>query len=208
MRLAVFGLGYVGSVSAVCLAARGHDVVGVDVNPLKTDMLNDGRPSVAEPGLDQLASEALAGGKLRASVDAEAALTDADASLICVGTPSRANGSFDTDALERTVATIGNALPRLVQRHTIIVRSTTLPGTSEATIIPLLEKTSSLTAGDDFGYAVNPEFLREGVSVADFSNPAKTVVGELDSESGDVVSSLYEGMPGQVFRTPCAWPRP
>ena len=201
MKLAVFGLGYVGSVSAVCLAARGHDVVGVDVNPLKAEMLNEGRPSVVEPGLDELLTKAVRDGKLTATVDAEAALMDADASLICVGTPSRANGSFDTDALERTVATIGSALPRLTHRHTIIVRSTTLPGTSQATIIPLLEKTSSLTAGHDFGYAVNPEFLREAVAVADFSNPAKTVVGELDSESGDVVCALYEGLPGLTFRT-------
>ncbi len=201
MKLAVFGLGYVGSVSAVCLAAQGHDVVGVDVNPLKTDMLNDGRAVVAEPGLDELMTKALSEGKLRATVDAEAALMDAEASLICVGTPSRPNGSFDMDALERTVATIGDALPRIGRRHTVIVRSTTLPGTSEATIIPLLEKTSLLTAGRDFGYAVNPEFLREGVSVSDFLNPSRTVVGELGSESGDVVSGLYEGLPGLTFRT-------
>ncbi len=156
VKIAVFGLGYVGSVSAACLAARGHDVVGVDVNPLKTRPLNEGRSPVAEPGLGELTEKAVADGRLTATEDGEAAVRDTDASLICVGTPSR-----PTAASTRTLSSArwprsAEALAGTTRRHTVIVRSTTLPGTSETIVAPLLEETSSLVAGRDFGFAVNP----------------------------------------------------
>jgi GDP-mannose 6-dehydrogenase len=202
MRVAVFGLGYVGSVTAACLASHGHQVVGVDVNKQKVASLQRGEPPVLEPGLTELIEASLANGNLSATEDSRQAVAQSDVSLICVGTPSAANGSLGTDALERVVATIGEILPTLGQRHTVVVRSTVLPGTTERLVIPLLEEHSKLRAGTDFGVAVNPEFLREGSSVQDFNDPSRTLVGELEPESGAAVLALYESLPGQRFRVP------
>jgi GDP-mannose 6-dehydrogenase len=200
MRISVFGLGYVGSVSAACFAARGHEVVGVDSNPSKVKLVARGEPPVQEPGLPELLADTVRRGLLTATEDGELAVRDTDVSLICVGTPSAANGSLDTDALERVLETIGGALRKREGRHTVVIRSTTLPGTCDGLVVPVLERASGLRAGADFGVAVNPEFLREGSSVADFNDPGKIVIGELDASSGDVVASMYEGVPGAVFR--------
>src|SRR6266545_8054430 len=175
MRIAVFGLGYVGCVSAACFAARGHDVVGVEINPLKRELINSGQSPVLEPGLAELIADAVAEGRLRATDDAGAAVRNADLSLVCVGTPSRSNGSLGTEALERALSSIGEALPQTARRHTVVVRSTMVPGTCERVVVPLLEASSGRRGGIDFGVAVNPEFLREGSSIADFDEPAKTV---------------------------------
>ncbi|OPG13610.1 nucleotide sugar dehydrogenase [Microbispora sp. GKU 823] len=202
MRISVFGLGYVGCVSAACLASRGHQVVGVDVNPLKVDLIGRGRAPVVEERIGELTAQVVASGALRATTDAVEAVRESELSLVCVGTPSASNGSLSTAYLERVAEQIGEALADRRDWHTVVFRSTMLPGTTASVLVPILEKASGRTAGVDFGVAVNPEFLREGTSVRDFFDPPKTVIGELDPASGDMVARLYGGLPGQVFRVP------
>jgi GDP-mannose 6-dehydrogenase len=204
MRISVFGLGYVGSVSAACLAARGHEVVGVDVNPTKVELMARGQAPVVEERIGELTAEVVAAGALRATTEVAAAVVATEISLICVGTPSAANGSLSTAYLERVAEQIGEVIAGLDRWHTVVFRSTMLPGTCVEVLIPILEKHSGKTAGVDFGVAVNPEFLREGSSVRDFFDPPKTVIGELDATSADQVAAMYEGMPGEVFRVPIA----
>lgn len=202
MRLSVLGLGYVGCVSAACLAGRGHQVVGVDVNQAKVDLVNAGRAPVVEERIGELTADAVRTGALRATGDVREAVMESDVSLVCVGTPSEPNGSLCTGYLERVTEQIGAALAERGgrRRHTVVFRSTMLPGTCLNLLVPILEKYVGGTAGVDFGVAVNPEFLREGSSVRDFYDPPKTVIGELDPESGDTVAALYDGLPGEVFR--------
>ncbi|MFF0309411.1 nucleotide sugar dehydrogenase [Streptosporangium sp. NPDC004379] len=222
MRISVFGLGYVGCVSAACLASAGHEVVGVDVNPSKVDLVARGLAPVVEERIGELTAEAVRSGALRATADVAEAVAATDVSLVCVGTPSAPNGSLSTAYLERVAEQIGRALAAKApaagtpatrtpaagtpvdgaRRHTVVFRSTMLPGTCEDLLVPILERESGLVAGTGFGVAVNPEFLREGTSVRDFFDPPKTVIGELDRASGDVVAALYEGLPGEVFRVP------
>jgi GDP-mannose 6-dehydrogenase len=202
MRISVIGLGYVGAVSAACLARRGHDVIGVDVNPGKIRMVSNGEAPVLEPGLPEAIAEATASGRLTATDDAAAAIHATDVSLICVGTPSGWQGSLSLSALERVCADIGPALREISHRHTVVVRSTVLPGTCDETLIPALEAASGLRAGRDFGFAMNPEYLREGSGVADFDNPEKTVIGQLDAESGDVLARMYDDLADRIFRVP------
>jgi len=202
MRIAVFGLGYVGSTSAACLAARGNTVIGVDANPAKVAMVADGRSPVLEPGLPELVAENVAAGRLLAVESAQEAVSQTELSLICVGTPSASNGSLDTRALERVGWEIGSYLPDSPQRHTVVVRSTTLPGTCEEILIPILEEASGLVAGEGFGVAVNPEFLREGSAISDFNDPPKTVVGELDASSGEPIAALHADFACPLFRVP------
>ncbi|GII02356.1 nucleotide sugar dehydrogenase [Planobispora takensis] len=205
MKISVFGLGYVGCVSAACLAVRGHEVVGVDVNPTKVDLINSGRAPVVEERIGELTAEVVRSGALRATCDAAEAVAGTDVSLVCVGTPSAPNGSLSTVYLERVAEEIGRAVAgRPGRRHTIVFRSTMLPGTCADLLIPILERSSGLTAGTGFGVAVNPEFLREGTSVRDFFEPPKTVIGASDPASEDAVAALYEGLPGEVFRVPIA----
>lgn len=202
MRITVFGLGYVGAVSAGCLARRGHQVIGVDVNRLKVDSINDGQAPVLEPGLPEAIAEAVADGRLRATHDAAAAVRDTDLSLICVGTPSGSQGSIDLKALERVCEDIGPALAREGRRHTVVVRSTVLPGTTEDVVVPALERASGLKAGVGFGVAMNPEYLREGTGVADFDSPEKTVIGQLDDASGEGLVEMYGDVADRIFRVP------
>jgi GDP-mannose 6-dehydrogenase len=202
MKISVIGLGYVGAVSAACLARRGHEITGVDINPRKVALVNDGQPPVLEPGLPEAIAEAAASGRLRATTDAAGAVRATDVSLVCVGTPSGAQGSLSLAAMERVCADIGPALRSTARRHTVVIRSTILPGTSEQTLIPALEESSGLEAGRDFGFAVNPEYLREGSGVADFDNPEKTVIGELDAASGEPLVEMYGSVTDQTFRVP------
>src|SRR5262245_49011908 len=202
MKISVFGLGYVGCVSAACLASQGHEVVGVDVNPTKIELISRGQAPLVEERIGELTADVVASGALRATSDLAAAVSGTEISLICVGTPSAPSGNMSTEYLERVAEQIGAALADLGRWHTVVFRSTMLPGTCTNLLIPILEKASGRTAGVDFGVAVNPEFLREGSSVRDFFEPPKTVIGEIDTRSGDVVASLYEGLPGQVFRVP------
>lgn len=202
MRIAVFGLGYVGTVSAAALARRGHQVIGVDSNDRKVETVAAGLTPVLEPGLPELIRESADAGRLGATTDAHAAVSASDVSIVCVGTPSAANGSLGLDAIERVAQSIGQALPACRGRHTVVIRSTVLPGTTEGIVVPALEAASGLRAGADFGVTMNPEFLREGTALADFDAPPKTVIGELDAASGDVVASLYEELPAPLFRLP------
>jgi GDP-mannose 6-dehydrogenase len=204
MKISVFGLGYVGCVSAACLAARGHEVVGVDVNPAKVEMIGRGQAPVVEERIGELTAEVVASGALRATTDVAEAISATEVSLVCVGTPSAPNGSLSTAFLERVAEQIGGALAVQGRRHTVVFRSTMLPGTCADVLVPIMEKASGLSAGTGFGVAVNPEFLREGSSVRDFFEPPKTVIGELDPASGDVVAALYAGLPGEIFRVPVA----
>jgi GDP-mannose 6-dehydrogenase len=202
VKIAVFGLGYVGTVSAAAFASRGHEVFAVDTNEGKVAAVERGDTPVLEPELPELVAAERRAGRLRATTDGERAAADCDISLICVGTPSRANGSLDTDAVERVAATIGRGLADGRERHTVVLRSTCLPGTTELIVGQTVARESGLAPGDGFGLAMNPEFLREGSSLADFLDPPKTVIGELDAESGDAVAELYEGIPGPLHRVP------
>jgi GDP-mannose 6-dehydrogenase len=202
MKISVFGLGYVGSVSAACLAARGHQVVGVDVNPTKVELMRRGRASVVEEQIGELTARVVASGVLRATTDVAEAVAATEISLVCVGTPSATNGSLSTEYLERVTEQIGQTIAGLDRWHTVVFRSTMLPGTCTELLIPILEKESGKTAGVHFGVAVNPEFLREGSSVRDFFEPPKTVIGKLDQTSADQVAAMYEGLPGAVFQVP------
>lgn len=198
--LAVFGLGYVGAVSATCFAELGHTVVGVDVNDEKVALINEGRPPIVEEQVGELLAQAVTSGRLRATTDVGAAVASSELALVCVGTPSLPTGAPSLAYLERVADNIGTALPRTRGPYTVAIRSTMLPGTCQDVVIPRLEKASGLVAGRDFGVCVNPEFLREGNSVTDFFNPSKTVIGQLDQESGDRVEGLYAELPGPQYR--------
>ena len=200
MNISIFGLGYVGAVCAGCLSARGHNVVGVDISPAKIDMINQGKSPIVEPGLEQLLQQAVQQGRLYGTTDVQRAVLDTELSLLCVGTPSKKNGDLDLVYMEAVCRQIGEALRDKAGRHTVVVRSTVLPGTVNNVVIPLLEQASGKKAGVDFGVAVNPEFLRESTAIKDYDFPAMTVIGELDTQSGDILQSLYEGLDAPVIR--------
>ena len=201
MKISIFGLGYVGSVSAACLADAGHDVLGVDVDEKKVANINAGLSPVLEPGLPELIAEVVRTGKLRAT---SGELEDADLSIVCVGTPSNENGSLCLDYVSRAVQQIGEYIASRDTYHVVCIRSTVLPGTTESLVIPVLEQTSGKKAGGDFGVCMNPEFLREGSSIRDYHCPPFTVIGELDERSGDVLAQLYSGLSAPLIRAPLA----
>ena len=201
MRISIFGLGYVGCVSAACLARDGHEVVGVDVNPDKVATLNAGHSPIIEPGLPPMIGEAVRAGQLRATQDAAAAVAGSDLSFVCVGTPSDTGGALDLQYVRRVCEQLGAALHGTRRRHTVVLRSTMLPGSTQAVAIPVLEQTSGRRAGVDFGVAYNPEFLREGNAVRDFYEPPRIVIGQLDHGSGDAVALAYAGVVAPVVRT-------
>jgi GDP-mannose 6-dehydrogenase len=198
VKVNIFGLGYVGSVSAACLAADGHEVLGIDIDRTKVDSINRGESPVIEPGLPQLMNAAVTANRLRASADV---IEDADISIVCVGTPSNDNGSLRLTYLSRATEQIGDFLGRGDRYHVVCIRSTVLPGTVESHVIPILEARSHKTAGRDFGVCMNPEFLREGSSIRDYHAPPFTIIGELDAHSGDMVEQLYSKLSAPVIRT-------
>ena len=201
MRVSVFGLGYVGCVSAACLARDGHSVIGVDVNPLKVACVNAGRSPVIEPDLDGLVADGRRAGRLEATDNGPSAVARTDLSLICVGTPSMHNGSLDHRHVETVCREIGTALAHAPRNHAVVVRSTVLPGTTEERLVPIIERHSGRRAGTDVPVYMNPEFLREGTAVADYSGPSYVVIGELDGNGGDRVEQLYAGVDAPVIRT-------
>jgi GDP-mannose 6-dehydrogenase len=201
LKISVFGLGYVGTVSAGCLANAGHDVVGVDPVHAKVELINKGESPIIEAGIGDIIRATVASGKLRAAGDPVEAIDSTDLSLVCVGTPSQANGNLDLRYIRRSCEEIGSALKKKDARHTIVIRSTILPGTMRNVVVPFLEEFSAKKAGTDFGICHNPEFLREGSAVKDFHAPPKTVIGELDEQSGSLLSQLYASLDAPLIRT-------
>ncbi|HEX8888940.1 MAG TPA: UDP-glucose/GDP-mannose dehydrogenase family protein [Pyrinomonadaceae bacterium] len=194
MRLSVFGLGYVGCVSAACFAKEGHDVLGVDISETKVGIINDGRSPIVEAGIGELINEMVAAERLRATTDSAEAVRASDISLVCVGTPSNPNGSLDLTYIKRVCKEIGAALEAKQERHTVVIRSTMLPGTIEGVVVPTLEVYSGKKAGRDFGISINPEFLREGTSLKDFYSPPFTLIGADDEETAMLVRRLYNNV--------------
>jgi GDP-mannose 6-dehydrogenase len=194
LSVSVFGLGYVGCVSAACLAKEGHTVIGVDVSASKVDLINAGRSTIIEDGIRELVADMHASGRLKATMDVAAAVEASDISIICVGTPSRPNGSIDLTYITRVAEQIGEAIARKATRHTVVVRSTVLPGTTEDFVRPAIEKASGKRAGEGFGLCTNPEFLREGSSIRDFYEPPFSIIGTSDSRSAEPVRLLYRGI--------------
>jgi len=200
MRISIFGLGYVGAVCAGCLADAGHEVIGVDVSSIKVDLTNRGKAPVVEPGLETILKNQVELGRLRATSDTEDAIRGSDLTMICVGTPSRKNGSLDLRYIKKVCKGIGAALAKKATYHTVVVRSTVLPGTVRKHVIPLLEEASGKKAGEDFGVAINPEFLRESTAIKDYLEPPMTVIGEFDERSGEALASLYASFPAPLIR--------
>ncbi|MBI3652056.1 MAG: UDP-glucose/GDP-mannose dehydrogenase family protein [Acidobacteria bacterium] len=191
MRLSIFGLGYVGCVSAACFADKGHEVIGVDANQLKVDIINEGRSPIVEAGIEDLIKTAVKEKRLRATTDSLDAVHQSDISLVCVGTPCNHNGSLDLTYIKRVCQQIGEAIEAKPRFHIVAIRSTMLPGTIEQTVMPTLEVYSGKRAGRDFGVAINPEFLREGTSVQDFHNPPFTLIGCDSQDALEPLRKLY-----------------
>jgi GDP-mannose 6-dehydrogenase len=201
LKISVFGLGYVGTVSAGCLANDGHEVIGVDPVQTKVNLINNGQTPIIEADIGQIIASMVQAGRLRATDDPAQAIEETDLSFVCVGTPSQANGNLDLRYMRRICEQIGQGLKDKAARHVVVIRSTILPGTMRKIVIPILEESSGKKAGADFGVCHNPEFLREGSAVKDFNSPPKTVVGELDQASGDMLAALYGKMDAPLIRT-------
>lgn len=202
LNVAVFGLGYVGSVTAACLARDGHRVIGIDVNHKKTDAIRNALSPIIEPDLAEIIADTVHAGRLTAGDDAYQAVHKSDLLLICVGTPSRDNGNLDLQYVRNVCSQIGTAMADKDSYCTVILRSTVLPGTVEKHVLPALEQASGKRAGVDFGFCVNPEFLREGSAIHDFDNPPFTVIGEFDELSGANAARIYAGIDAPLFRVP------
>ena len=203
MRVAVVGTGYVGLTTAVCFASRGHQIKCVDIDESKIGKINSGVSPIFEEGMDSLLKEVVESGRLTASSDLGNTVLDSDLSFICVGTPALEDGSIDLSQVRDVSVSIGKTLKNHDRRYVVVIKSTVLPGTSESVVIPELEENSGLKVAKGFGVCVNPEFLREGQAISDFLNPKNTgiVIGESDTESGDVLAKLYTGFNGPVLRT-------
>lgn len=201
MRISVFGLGYVGTVSAACLAADGHEVIGVDKNQIKVSLINAGRSPIIEADVDALIDEAHLADRLRATDDARLAIDNSDMSIVCVGTPSEINGDLRLEYVNNVCREIGAALAKKRAYHIVAIRSTVLPGTMRKVIVPALVESSGRSLDEDFGVCFHPEFLREGSAVKDYNSPSKIVIGESDRRAGDLLVGLYGEMDAAVFRT-------
>jgi GDP-mannose 6-dehydrogenase len=201
MKLSVFGLGYVGCVSAACFAREGHEVCGVDVNATKVEIINSGRSPIVEAGIDDLIGEMVTSGRLRATTDTADAINNSEISLVCVGTPSNPNGSLDLKYVKRVCQEIGAALEKKRECHTVVIRSTMLPGTIEGVVIPTLEVYSGRKVGRDIGVSINPEFLREGTSLKDFYAPPFTLIGADEEDVAASVRRLYSNIEAPLYVT-------
>jgi len=194
-------LGYVGVVSAACLARDGHSIVGVDPNALKVDFLRQGRSPIVEPGLEELIAAAVTAGRLTAGSDPGTAVAQCELLMVCVGTPGQANGSLDLSYVRRVVQQIGEQLAGAAAYKVVVIRSTLLPGSMQSVVIPLLEESSRRQAGKGFGVCINPEFLREGSAISDYDHPPKTVIGASDERAATVVRALYSGLNAPLILT-------
>jgi UDPglucose 6-dehydrogenase len=199
MKISIIGTGYVGTVTAACFAELGHEVICVDVDRSKIDQINAGIPPIHEEGLPELLKKH-AGKSLSATSDYQLAVKDSGVSFICVGTPSDSSGNIDLSIVKAASASLGDSLKKKNDYHVIVVKSTVVPETTEKVVLPIIEKHSGKHIGD-FGIVMNPEFLREGKAVYDFMHPDKIVVGSMDKRSGDIVSSLYNGLKCEVIKT-------
>ncbi|MEO8529747.1 MAG: nucleotide sugar dehydrogenase, partial [Deltaproteobacteria bacterium] len=193
-KIAVFGIGYVGVVSAACLAKDGHQVIAVDVDPGKVAAINAGQSPIVEAGLPELIADVVSAGKLTATQDFEAAIHGTDASFVCVGTPSAPDGSIGLTYVTAVCENIGRALATKTGFHSVIIRSTIVPGSMEGTCIPVLEKASGLKAGVDFGVGYYPEFLRESTAIEDYYDPGLIVFGAMDDKTGALLTALNEDL--------------
>jgi GDP-mannose 6-dehydrogenase len=200
-NISVFGLGYVGTVLLTCLAKDNHNVIGVDIDPFKVEMLLQGQTPVLEEGIQELVSKTMQGGGIKIVDNASFAISNSEISFICVGTPSLPNGKQDLSAVYRVVEEIGEALRNSNRYHVIVVRSTVKPGTVEGRIKPLLEEKSGKKTGEDFGLCFMPEFLREGTSVRDYFNPPFSVVGGDREKSINIVRQLFDKLPAEFIAT-------
>jgi GDP-mannose 6-dehydrogenase len=201
MEISVFGLGNVGTVCAASLADRGHNVIGVDKLEAKVDLIRSGRSVIIERDIDELVRRTVKAGRLTATMNVANAVASTDMTIVCVGTPSQPSGALSLEAIEAVSAEIGQAIRLKTTRHEIVIRSTVVPGTTRSIIAPRLGETSGMNPGSGFGVAFNPEFLREGSSVADFNTPSKTIVGALDEATALAVLSLYSDLPGAKIST-------
>ncbi len=201
MKISIFGMGYVGTVSAGCLAQNGHEVIGVDPVRTKVDLINAGQSPIIEAEIGKIIAEAVRSGRLRATDNQDEAINQTELSFVCVGTPSQANGNLDLTYIRRVCELIGRTLKNKTARHTVVIRSTVLPGTMRDIVIPTLEENSEKKAGTEFGVCNNPEFLREGSAVMDFNFPPKTVIGQFDRESGELLATLYAKLDAPFIRT-------
>ncbi|PTQ69642.1 GDP-mannose 6-dehydrogenase [Nitrosomonas oligotropha] len=201
MKISIFGLGYVGTVSAGCLATDGYSVIGVDPNKTKVDLINQGISPIVEKDIGEMIAAAAKNNVLRATLDVRDAVINSDISMVCVGTPSQLNGNLDLSHVRKVCEQIGAALKEKSAFHVVVARSTMLPGSMRTVVIPALESYSGKKAGVDFGVCNNPEFLREGTAVFDYYNPPKTVIGETDSKAGELLMQLYAKMTAPLIRT-------
>lgn len=201
MKISIFGLGYVGAVSAGCLATDGHEVIGVDPNKTKVDLINQGTTPIIEKDIGEMIAATVKSGHLRATADVRDAVFGSDMSLICVGTPSQLNGNLDLSHVRKVCQEIGAAIAEKDTFHVVVARSTMLPGSMRSLVIPTLEAASGKVAGVDFGVCNNPEFLREGTAVHDYYHPPKTVIGESDEKAGALLVQLYQKMDAPLVRT-------
>jgi GDP-mannose 6-dehydrogenase len=201
LSVSIFGLGYVGSVSAACFASMGHRVIGVDVSRAKVEMLDSGRTPIIEARMSELVAEANKSCRLHATCDAVEAVLNSDLSFVCVGTPSLKNGKLDLSHIEKVAQEIGAAIRQKKAPHLFVLRSTVLPGTTENVVLPILEKESGKKAGRDFAVCFHPEFMREGSAVADFLNPPYTILGASDTNHLAPLRELYKSVPAPLFET-------
>lgn len=201
MNISIFGLGYVGCVTGACLAKEGHLVMGVDINKVKIDAISQKKSPIVEKGLDEMVDLVVSSGALTVTYDHTEAILNTDVSMICVGTPSHENGSIDLRPLQSVCQKIGEAINRKKGFHTVVLRSTILPGTTEEILIPLIEEASGKKVSLDFDVCINPEFMREGESIHDFYNPARIIIGALNDRSFDVVKEIYRSISAPLIRT-------
>jgi GDP-mannose 6-dehydrogenase len=201
MRVSIFGLGYVGAVSLACLARDGHDVVGVDVDAAKLELIETGKTPVVEAGMVELMANAAASGRVRVTRDVALAVSQSDLSLVCVGTPSAPNGSQDQSAVLRLAREMGAAIAGKREPHVVVFRSTLVPGTVEGVLRPIIEEASGKRDGEGFFLCFQPEFLREGSSIRDYDKPPFTVVGANHERPLELLRTLFGHLPCKFVQT-------
>lgn len=200
MKIAVFGLGYVGCVSLGCLANNGHSVIGVDVNKFKVDLINSGRPTIVEEDIDELISKYLKTGTIKAITDHKSAVKGTEVAFICVGTPSLPTGQLNLSHVHQTAEQIGKGLKETDSFYTVVIRSTVMPGTNEK-VGNIIEQFSGKSRNTHFAVVSNPEFLREGSAVHDYYNPSMTVIGTENQYAFDLLETIYSQVKAPVIKT-------